>query len=416
MKLYHKILFLLTFLAISLTSSAQEQQVVDADSTIAKFKNVHISLLTCGGYDEVWALYGHAAMRVEMPDTGEDVVANWGLFDFRQPNFIGRFVFGKCDYLMGIVPFKRFMEEFSSKGASVFQQEINLTPEEKIAVVRALYENSLPENCMYRYNFLYDNCATRPRDIIFNNVPERVIYNNVIDSTITFRNIIHDNNEQKPWCRLGNDLLMGVNADNPTSREDQQFLPAFLERDFANAMFVDSAGHKRAVVLKSQWILKDNTTYEKEFPLSPAACGFILMIVIAAVTVFERLRKKNFWILDTVLMSICGILGLILFLMVFSEHPTVSFNLLILTFNPLLLVFIWRIVKELRGKKKPVVCRVYFCLVLLAILLTNKDVIPFGLQNAPEGFFEVSIALLIRMARMLMVRSNERGLRLKAKG
>lgn len=416
MKLYHKILFLLTFLAISLTLSAQEQQVVDADSTIAKFKNVHISLLTCGGYDEVWALYGHAAMRVEMPDTGEDVVANWGLFDFRQPNFIGRFVFGKCDYLMGIVPFKRFMEEFSSKGASVFQQEINLTPEEKIAVVRALYENSLPENCMYRYNFLYDNCATRPRDIIFNNVPERVIYNNVIDSTITFRNIIHDNNEQKPWCRLGNDLLMGVNADNPTTRADQQFLPANLERDFANAMFVDSAGHKRAVVLKSQWILKDNTTYEKEFPLSPAACAFILMIVIAAVTVFERLRKKNFWILDTVLLSICGIVGIILFLMVFSEHPTVSFNLLILTFNPLLLVFIWRIVKELRGKKKPVVCRVYFCLVLLAILLTNKDVIPFGLQNAPEGFFEVSIALLIRMARMLMVRSNERGLRLKAKG
>lgn len=407
MKLLGKINYLLAFWVVSLTffsleaKGAVTEQVTEQDSTAAKFDNVHISLLTCGGYDEVWALYGHAAMRVEMPDTGEDVVANWGLFDFHQPNFIGRFVFGKCDYLMGIVPFKLFMEEFSSKGASVFQQKINLTPEEKIAVVRALYENSMPENCMYRYNFLYDNCATRPRDIIFNNVPERVIYNNVIDSTVTFRNIIHDNNEQKPWCRLGNDLLMGVNADNPTSREDQQFLPAFLERDFANAMFVDSAGHKRAVVLKSEWILKDNTTYEKEFPLSPAACGFILMIVIAAVTVFERIRKKNFWILDTVLMSVCGILGLILFLMVFSEHPTVSFNLLILTFNPLLLVCMWRIVKELRGKKKPVVCRVYFCLVLLAVLLTNKDVIPFALQNAPEGFFEVSIALLMRMVRML---------------
>lgn len=80
MKLYRKILLLLTLLATTLTINAQEQQVEDADSTAAKFASVKISLLTCGGYDEVWALYGHSALRVEMPDTGDDVVANWGLF------------------------------------------------------------------------------------------------------------------------------------------------------------------------------------------------------------------------------------------------------------------------------------------------------------------------------------------------
>lgn len=399
MKLYRKILLLLTFLATTLTINAQEQQVAETDSVAAKFANVKISLLTCGGYDEIWALYGHSALRVEMPDNGEDLVANWGLFDFQQPNFIGRFLFGKCDYLMGMVPFDQFLKEFTAKGATVFQQEINLTPEEKGSVLKALYQNSLPENCMYRYNFIYDNCATRPRDIIFNNIPEKVIYNNQIDSTITFRNIIHANNELKPWCRLGNDMVMGVNADQPTSRADQQFLPANMERDFANAMFVDSAGHKRAVVRSSEWILKGEPVYEKEFPLNPGACGCVLMIIIAAVTVFERLKKKNYWILDTVLLTICGIVGIILFLMIFSEHPTVSFNLLILTFNPLLLVLLWRTVKELKRKKLPVVCRTFFCLVLLSVFLTNKDVIPFGLQNAPEGYFEVCIALLIRMMR-----------------
>lgn len=399
MKLYRKILFLLAFLATTLTINAQEQQAAETDSTAAKFANVKISLLTCGGYDEVWALYGHSALRVEMPDTGDDVVANWGLFDFQQPNFIGRFLFGKCDYLMGMVPFNQFIQEFTAKGATVFQQEINLTPEEKGGVLRALYLNSLPENCMYRYNFIFDNCATRPRDIIFNNIPEKVIYNNQIDSTVTFRNIIHANNEQKLWCRLGIDMVIGVNADKPTSRSDQQFLPANMQRDFANAMFVDSAGHKRAVVRSSEWILKGEPTYEKEFPLTPGACGCVLMIVIAAVTIFERLKKKNFWILDTVLLTICGILGIILFLMIFSEHPTVSFNLLILTFNPLLLVLLWRIIKELKRKKSPIICKTFFFLVLASVLLVNKDIIPFGLQNAPEGYLEVCIALLIRMMR-----------------
>jgi len=398
MKLIYKTIILSFLLALSMTAKAQDVAAAQPDSTASKFKNVHISLLTCGGYDEIWALYGHSALRVEMP-TGEDFAVNWGLFDFTQPNFIGRFMFGKCDYLMGFVPFEMFLKEFSAKNSTVFQQEINLTPEEKESVLRALEINSLPENCMYRYNFLYDNCATRPRDIIFNNIPEKVIYNNDIDSTITFRNIIHANNEEKPWCRLGNDLLMGVNADRPTSRADQQFLPANMERDFANAMFVDSTGQKRAVVLKSQWILKGDTNYEKEFPLSPGMCGFTLMIIIAAVTILERLKKKNFWILDTILLSICGILGLILFLMIFSEHPTVSFNLLILTFNPLLLVFLWRIVKELRGKKAPHVCKVYFFLVLLSIFLTNADVLPIGIQNAPEGYFEVCIVILLRLIR-----------------
>ncbi len=399
MKLYRKILLLLTFLAITLTSNAQEQQVAETDSAAAKFANVKISLLTCGAYDEVWALYGHSALRVEMPDTGEDIAVNWGLFDFHQPNFIARFLFGKCDYLMGMVPFDQFLVEFASKGSGVFQQEINLTPEEKGKVLQALYINSLPENCMYRYNFIYDNCATRPRDIIFNNIPEKVVYNNQIDSTVTFRDIIHANNELKPWCRFGNDMVMGMKADMPTSRSEQQFLPANMERDFANAMFVDSAGHKRAVVLSSEWVLKGDPVYEKEFPLTPGACGCILMIIIAAATVYERLRKKNFWILDTVLLTVCGIVGIILFFMIFSEHPTVSINLLILTFNPLLLVLLWRIIKELRKRKSPIVCKTYFFLVLISVLLINKDVIPFGLQNAPEGYFEVSIALLIRMMR-----------------
>ncbi|MCF0208833.1 MAG: DUF4105 domain-containing protein [Bacteroidaceae bacterium] len=402
MKLIYKIALLFAFAAIAFSAKAQGSIAADADSaTIAKMQNVKISLLTCGGYDEVWALYGHSALRIEMLETGEDYAVNYGLFDFNQPNFIGRFMFGKCDYLMGLVPFEAFLHEFSAKGAAVFQQEINLTLEEKASVLAALYENSLPENCQYRYNFFYDNCATRPRDIILNNIPDRIVYTNEIDQTKTFRQIIHENNEQKPWCRLGNDLLLGVNADEPTTRADQQFLPSNLERDFSAAQFVDSAGNKRPVVLSSKWILQGKAAYTQEFPLSPTACACIILALAVALTLIEYWQKKRFWIADTILLTLCGILGVVLFLMIFSEHPTVSLNCIIFAFNPLLLVFLWRIIKELRRKRLPVVCLVYMIFVTLAMSYTSKDILPIGPQCAPEGFHIVCLALLVRLIRRL---------------
>lgn len=401
MKLIFKTIILSFLLALSLTAKAQDVAVAQPDSTASKFENVHISLLTCGGYDEIWALYGHSALRIEMPDTGEDLAVNWGLFDFTQPNFIGRFMFGKCDYFMGMVPFEVFLKEFSAKNSTVFQQEINLTPEEKESVLLALYENSLAENCMYRYNFFYDNCATRPRNIILNNIPDKIVYTNEIDSTISFRNIIHANNEQKPWCRLGNDLLLGVDCDKPTTRDNQQFLPANMQRDFANAVFVDSAGNQRPVVLASKWVLEGKPTYTKEFPLSPAQCGFVILTIAILLTAVEIRQKKSFWMYDAAVLTICGIVGVILFLMIFSEHPTVSVNLLILTFNPLLLVFLWRIIKELRGKKSPLACMIYLALVIITCICGIA-----GLQSLPEGFYGVATAIALRLLAVNM-RNNK---------
>ena len=358
-------------------------------------EELRISLLTCGAYDEVWALYGHSALRVESPETGEDFVINYGLFDFHQPNFVGRFLFGKCDYMMGFVPFDVFMTEFSSRGTSVYQQEINLTQEEKVSVLRALEVNALPENREYRYNFFYDNCATRPRDIILNNIPDKIVYLSKVDSTRTFRSMIHAYNEQQPWCRLGNDMLLGVGADRRTSRADQQFLPDNLKDDFANAQFVDPAGHKRPVVLTSGWILKGEPVYAKDFPLSPNVCGVVFLVVCIALCFYERKAKRRFWQLDAALLTVCGLLGVILFLMIFSEHPTVSVNLLILGLNPLLLVFWWRVVQELRGKKKPKVCRIYLACLAVSIVAYLLNFLP--IQEIPTAMFLVYVGLTGRV-------------------
>lgn len=126
--------------------------------------SIRISLLTCAPGEEIYSLFGHTAIRYEEPARGIDRVYNYGLFSFNTPNFILRFALGKTDYQLGVEDYRRFAAEYEYFGRSVWQQTLNLTVEEQQQLITLLEENYRPENRIYRYNFFYDNCATRPRD------------------------------------------------------------------------------------------------------------------------------------------------------------------------------------------------------------------------------------------------------------
>lgn len=124
--------------------------------------SIRLSLLTCAPGEEIYSLFGHTAIRYENSSQGIDVVFNYGLFSFNTPNFIFRFSLGETDYQLGATDYERFAAEYAFFGRSVWQQTLNLTDEEKTELIRLLQENYRPENRVYRYNFFYDNCATRP--------------------------------------------------------------------------------------------------------------------------------------------------------------------------------------------------------------------------------------------------------------
>lgn len=126
--------------------------------------SLEVSLMTCSPGQEVYALYGHTAIRVNNYATGEDWVFNYGMFSFNRPNFIWRFTRGECDYQIGAAPFEYFIREYAERGSAVYQQTLNLTTSEKLRLWALLTENMLPENRVYLYNFFYDNCTTRARD------------------------------------------------------------------------------------------------------------------------------------------------------------------------------------------------------------------------------------------------------------
>ena len=100
--------------------------------------SIEFSLLTCSPSTEIYALYGHTAIRYRNMTNGDDWAFNYGLFDFGAPNFIWRFTKGECDYELGIIPYDLMEEEYRRRGSAVYAQVLNLTREEKENLFRLL--------------------------------------------------------------------------------------------------------------------------------------------------------------------------------------------------------------------------------------------------------------------------------------
>lgn len=341
-------LLLIIFLLLTNSNSIASAQ----DTGLASMDSVEISLLTCQPRQNVYSLYGHTAIRIENRSMGYDLVVNYGLFNFKKPFFVLRFVFGLTDYEMGIESFADFQYEYGRVGCGVKQQVLRLSREDKMAILQAIDVNYRPENRVYRYNYFYDNCTTRARDILLRNMKSgKVMYASKAKDT-TFRKMIHQYNGDHLWARAGNDLLLGVKADAPTSFSDQQFLPFNLSADFAKAKVVVD-GKSFPLVTRTFWAIAPGTEAGADgggFPLDPAACALLLLVVVLAVCAIDHWRKKISWGFDLILLLADGIAGLILLAMVFSEHPTVSLNLQILLLNPLWIVFLYPTIRSIRRR------------------------------------------------------------------
>ena len=233
------LLFLLSL--TSIVKAAETPDAIYGDS-------LQISLLTCGPGKEVYSLYGHTAIRFHDVRNQQDLVINYGMFSFAQKNFILRFIFGLTDYEMGIIPFDAFMKEYKREHRWVIEQVLNLSPADKRSIAMAIDANYLPENRVYRYNYFYDNCTTRARDLLANNIQGTVVYKSTPNTQTTFRSEIHQWNRQQLWARFGNDLLLGIGADQNLTPEAQQFLPDSLRKDFQTAIIRYQNGKERPLV------------------------------------------------------------------------------------------------------------------------------------------------------------------------
>lgn len=350
----------LTFILSVVNATVGAQSMTNPD-------RIQISLLTCSPGKEVWAQYGHTAIRYYDKESGEDLAINYGIFSLDQTYFIPRFVLGMTDYRMGVQPMDMFLAQYSYEGRGVVEQVLNLSAEDKEVIYKALQENMKPENVVYRYNYFFDNCTTRARDMLVNHLHGKVVYPPA-EEDATFRSMIHKWNNKYEWSQFGEDLLLGVNADRKTTKSEQQFLPENLRSDF------DKARYNGKPLVKETNVLLDAETEVAEpvFPLSPLSIALIFAVISLVMMLFSYRRQQVYWAWDLALMLTSGLMGIIFFVMIFSQHPCVSLNFILLFFNPLPLFFLYSTIK----KKKVIWWKIWGVLIILGLFGSLFQEIP----------------------------------------
>lgn len=340
----------------------------------AQNDSINAYLLTCEPGKAIYELFGHTAIWIEDVTNGTDAVFNYGLFDFDTPHFVWRFTLGKTDYILGATRMRSFLREYSERGSEVFAQQINLTPQEASRLYSLLIENSRPQNRVYRYNFLYNNCATMALDKIEQSIDGTVSYNSP-DASLTFRKLLTEHTAIRPWSEFAIDLIIGADGDLPIEYRQEAFAPLRLKGLAADAVITDTAGVKRPLVLPAFRLVNPDHRVDFGNPLfTPLQVMWIAFMLVLLITLLGWYMNRAFWLTDAILSGIQGIAGIVIALMFFfSEHPTLDSNWLVICFNPLPLIFLPLFIRRCRQGKVSVynICE---CVVCTAFLLFSPAI------------------------------------------
>ncbi len=399
----YKIKILLLSILIGLGVTKSQANTINASD----MDSVRISLLTCAPGSPIYTLFGHTAIRYENPSKGIDAVFNYGLFSFNQSNFIWRFSLGETDYQLGIESFERFKWEYDYFERDVWQQTLNLTSQEKASLIAALEENAQPANRIYRYNFFYDNCATRPRDKIEESILGEVIYQPFSDNgkAKTFRDVIYQYTQNNPWSRFGMDFCVGSEADRPISDRLAMFAPFYLKEALDKATIKTDSTQHPLVLNTTQVVWADQENVEHDFTdtlldiFTPIRSALLLFIIVAALTIYGIKHGKGYWWLDLILFAVAGLSGCVIaFLALFSTHPAVSQNYLLFVFHPGQLLFLPFIVIAVRKRQRS--WYHVFNFVVLTLFIVLFPLIP---QRINLAIVPLALCLLIRSLSNLIL-------------
>lgn len=343
--------------------------------------DVEISLLTCSSGDELYSAYGHSAVRLKDPKLGLDVVFNYGTFDFDTPFFYLKFLNGTLDYMLSTTSYSRFINSYSREGRGVEESELILSTSQKEQIERLLIENAQPQNRSYRYDFFFDNCATRIRDIVFKvaDIDVEKIKSNV--EGVTYRDCLHEKVGPNEWSGFGIDIILGVRADECVSAYEKALLP-----DYLNQLFKDAS-----LTASGRPILTKKVKETQPAVLTPTLCASLFLVVIVALSLIEVFSRRWFRWFDIMLAVICSLLAVLLwYLWVVSEIRITDYNMNVLwasvLYVPLLLAIARRKAKMLKALSS--INLLSIAIFLVATLL--------GVQYASAPIVLISVALAVR--------------------
>ncbi len=348
--------------------------------------HLRISLLTCGAGEDLYSTWGHTAIRIVDSARQTDIVYNYGNFDFQDPDFYSKFTRGKLDYYLAASGFAEFMYEYQVDKRDVTEQELRLTENTKLHIRRVLNETLNSPARMYKYDFAYNNCTSRVRDILIN-LAGLQLEKPLVPEGTTIRNMLHEFLDKggQPWSKLGIDLLLGSPIDRKVNKMESMFLPDYLMKA------ADSSTNK---------LVARKTILNQGMPLTPARnwplyiFSVVALLIIGTSLISTGVAIILIRILDTLLFLLTGLLGcFILFMWFGTDHKACAANYNLLWALPTHFIaafFVW---------KKPNRFTKYFtaCSILYILLLITWFWLP---QQLNPAFIPVTFLLLFRSVQL----------------
>ncbi len=345
---------------------------------------IEISLLTCSSGSESFTAWGHSAIRVIDKKQSIDIVYNFGLFDFDTPNFYLKFVKGKLKYKLGIHSTNRFFRTYFRENRQIIEQKLNLSDEDEIKIIRRLEYLYRPENRYYYYDFLKKNCTSELRDLIFDNI-ESDFQNTKTNKT--FRNQLDEYLTNKPWLKLGINLVFGVSVDRKIDKYESMFLPDYLYWGLNDI----KVNNKKLVSSETIFNKVEKSKSNYPFLLNPI---FLFSVLLIIVLIYKSLK------IQVPVFLITGITGLlILIVWLLTEHDELKNNFNLLWCNPLYLAIAFIKIKN------NVKLRMYLSIILQAMLI---GVVVIWLSRAQS--FEIAFIPIILILSVYNIRIIKKGI------
>jgi len=379
---------LLLFLSLFLSLSICQSQI---PSSLAKF-----SLLTCAPGETAENAWGHSAIRFYDPANQIDEVYNYGTYDFNAPNFVLNFLRGKLDYDLATGSYANFLRMYDYYERSVWEQHLDLDTDQVKQIYQFLIKNALPENKTYQYDFFYDNCSTRIRNMLSDNLAS-FSYENVDHDKITFRQLLDVDLEYRDWTDFGIDLILGATCDVEANFEQTMFLPDFLSTNLEKATFKKSDGIAKLLPTKNLVLDHEmkGSQRRNSFLLTPIVIfSFLAFLELLLLLFKEKVNSKLLRCYDYLWVMILSISSVIMMLMWFAtDHVTCAQNWNLLWANPGYILMLFLFWKSNSKSKNYLLGFIIACTVLSLI---GWWVIP---QQYHIAFIPIMITLILKLLR-----------------
>lgn len=377
--------------------------------------NTKVSLITIGAGKDLYSKFGHSALRLYDVDSGLDLAYNYGTFDFNTPNFYPKFVRGKLDYIISVDRYAPLMRYYRQTGRVTYEQQLDLDSMQVQRIASFLKENLKPENVSYKYDFFYDNCATRLRDVLEYAFDGNLKYKEYENSDKVYRDLLIEKLDKSPLILLGINLILGPQTDRGIDVRGEMFLPEYLMDNMEAFASTDNA--EGSFVGEKQLIFPDRSELKSIGLLQQPAFYVFLLLVITFLIYRQNTMVGLNRGLDLFMMALVSLICLLfVFMWVGTDHGTTYANWNLLWANP---IAIYLFVSLLRKKElSKGLLKAYKALLLVGVIflvlipvvqeLISRDILSF-LQlpkHIPFQFFLLGLIALLYVRILNMERQK----------